>query len=431
MRSFLRFVLPVFGLMGARLSGAAFGFLSQILLARTFSAHDVGIAFLAMSIASFVSLLITCGYTTLALTYLARYLSLGRKLLVEGFLSAMRRDMAIASVIVLLLALAAFWLLPMPDGVDKAVLFGCLAALPLAAIRLNNSVANAQRRFALSYVPDFVLRPGLLLAFVACIVLFNIQRNIDYVLIALVVLTIAVAVGQAVLLGTDNALVSPARKPSRDLRGLYRSKAAAMLVIAIVAQASADLVVMLGGIFFPPSEVAVLGVAVRLSALVGFFSMASQQFVLRDLTGAIAKSTRSEVDALLLRTNVAGLATMTAAILFVVIFGGLLLGIFGSEYTAGYWPLLLFMVGQGLRTSSGMNGHLLALGGHQIRSAVMCLGAVAVLVLLSAFFAPLWGITGIALASVIAEAFWAIGLAALTQRLEGRRGDIFAVLTLR
>jgi O-antigen/teichoic acid export membrane protein len=204
-----------------------------------------------------------------------------------------------------------------------------------------------------------------------------------------------------------------------------------MLVIAIVAGASADLVVMLASIFFPPAEVAVLGVAVRLAALVGFFSMASQQFVLRDLTTAMSRSTPAEVDALLMRTNVAGLATMAVSIVAVAVFGNLLLGIFGAEYTAGYWPLLLFMVGQAFRTIGGMNGHLLALGGHQIRSATLCLVAVAVLVALSAILAPLWGITGIAVATVFAEAFWAIGLAVLTQRLEGRRGDILGVLTRR
>jgi O-antigen/teichoic acid export membrane protein len=73
----------------------------------------------------------------------------------------------------------------------------------------------------------------------------------------------------------------------------------------------------------------------------------------------------------------------------------------------------------------GMNGQLLALGGHQVRSAATCVVAVVLLVALAAVLTPLWGLVGIALATLGAEVFWAISLGVLTQRLEGRRGDIF------
>jgi hypothetical protein len=38
---------------------------------------------------------------------------------------------------------------------------------------------------------------------------------------------------------------------------------------------------------------------------------------------------------------------------------------------------------------------------------------------------------GLAWAYVCAEAFWAVGLAMLTQKLEGRRGDIVGLLVQR
>src|SRR3954465_9700969 len=104
MRSFWLIIMPVFGLMGARLAGAGFGFLSQIVLARAFVPHDVGVAFLAISVTSFVSLLVTCGYHTIALTYLARFQAFGRRGLVWAFLHAARRDMVLAAVALVALA---------------------------------------------------------------------------------------------------------------------------------------------------------------------------------------------------------------------------------------------------------------------------------------------------------------------------------------
>ena len=424
MRSFWVIIMPMFGLMGARLAGAAFGFLSQIVLARAFAAHDVGVAFLAISVTSFASLVITGGYHTIALTYLARFQAFGRANLVWAFLVAARRDMAVLAVLLVALAAGAM-LLPIDRDTAKAFLYGTLAAVPLAAIRLNNSAANAQKRFTLSYAPDFVVRPALLLAFIGALVLIGVERNIDYVLAALVAIAMAVAIGQAVLLGQDNAFARGRAKPSRDLRPFYRRRAAAMLMFTIVAGATADLVVLIGGVFLVPSEVAVLGVAVRLAALVGFFSSASQQFVLRDLVSAMTRLGRAEVDALLWRTNMTGLGTMLAATVFVALFGHLVLGLFGPDYAAGYWPLLIFLLSQVVRVMGGMNGQLLALGGHQVRSAATCVVAVVILVVLSALLTPAWGLVGIALATLVAELFWAISLAVLTQRLEGRRGDIF------
>lgn len=419
-----RILMAVVGLMGARLAGAGFGFLSQLVLARTFMPHDVGMAFLAMSVTAFVSLLATGGYHTIALTYLARFRAFGREGLVQAFLWAARRDMAVLIVLFLVAAPLTF-LLPLEDGVAKAVLYGVLAAIPLAMIRLNNSAANAQKRFALSYVPDFVVRPGLLLVFLGVLVALGLNSNIDYVLIAMVVIAVVVAAGQAVLMGRDNAFARATSTQMRDLRPFYRRRAAAMLMVTVVAGATADLVVLVGGVFLPPSQVAVLGVAVRVAALVGFFSSASQHFVLRDLVSAMSSMSRTESDALLWRTNVVGLGTMVATTLMAIAFGPFVLALFGPDYVQGYWPLVIFLIGQSVRVMGGMNGHLLALGGHQVRSAALCVVAVVLLVGLSAILTPLWGLVGIALAMLVAELVWAIGLGWLTQQLVGRRGDIF------
>jgi O-antigen/teichoic acid export membrane protein len=145
----------------------------------------------------------------------------------------------------------------------------------------------------------------------------------------------------------------------------------------------------------------------------------------------MSRSATTEINTLLLRMNLAGLSIMAAALLVCALFGRWILGIYGPDYVAGYWPLLLFMAGQAFRTSGGMNGELLALGGHQVSSATLCLGAVGVLVVLAAVLSPLWGVLGLALASLAAEAFWAVGLAWLTQKHVGRRGDIVGLLTQR
>jgi O-antigen/teichoic acid export membrane protein len=262
-------------------------------------------------------------------------------------------------------------------------------------------------------------------------VLLGTERHIEYVLVALIVIALVVAIGQAVRLGPDNVWTLKAKRPDRNLARFFRHRAGAMLLVTVVGGATADLVVMLGGVFLPPDQVAVLAVAVRLAALVGFFSAASQPFVLRDLASAMSSAKSVEMRRLLLRMNLAGLSLMTVAIILCAALGPWILRIYGHDYAAAYWPLLLFMVGQMFRVSGGMNGELLALGGHQVKSATLCLAAVAVLVVTAAVLTPLWHVMGLAAASVCAEAFWAVGLAMLIQRLEGRRGDIVGLLLQR
>lgn len=423
MPSLWRLLAPIFGLMGARLAGAAFGFLSQLALARAFPPYQVGVAFLAISVTTFVSLLVTGGYHTIGLAYLARFQAWGRTRLTTAFLSASLRDMAILWCLAGILA-GSLWFLPVDRGMAAAGFWGTLAAIPLSLIRLNNSMANAQRRFALSYVPDFVVRPALLLGLILILVAIGARQSALPLLIALPVIALAVAIGQGLLMGPDNVL-RRWQFQGPDLRRKYRPRAISMLAVTIVSGATADLVVLVAGFLLPPEEVAVLGVAIRIAALVGFFALASQQFVLRDLVAARSSGDPLVLNQLLLRTNLAGAGTMAVAVLAALLLGHLVLALFGETYEDAYLPMVIFLISQAVRVMGGLNAQLLALGGHQIRSAAICLAALGVLVVGSLVLTPIWGVLGIAVATLAAEIFWALRLAVLTQRLEGRRADLF------
>jgi O-antigen/teichoic acid export membrane protein len=420
--------MPVFGLMGARLAGAGFGFLSQLLIARAFAPEQAGIAFLALSVTTFLSLVLTGGYHAIGLTYLARYQAFGRQRLVRSFLEAARRDMLLLALMALGLA-GLLWLLPADRSVVAAAFWGTLAAIPLAAIRLNNSAANAQKRFALSYAPDFVFRPVLLLLVVLSLVGLGATQSVLSLLVSLPLIALAVAAGQSLLLGPDDALRMGDGGNGKALAPFFRGRAAAMLAVTLAGGATADLVVMIGGLFLPVEEVAVLGVAIRVATLAGFFAMASQQFVLRDLVSARASGSPAALETVLHRTNVTSLLTIGAVLLGLAVLGPTILAVFGPHYAAAYWPLLVFLLGQAVRVMGGMNAQILALGGHQTRSAALCLAVVAGLVVLAALLAPIWGVMGLAVATLLAESVWAVGLALMTQALEGRRADLFAPRT--
>jgi O-antigen/teichoic acid export membrane protein len=426
--SLWRTILMAVNLVGVRLGGAAIGLASQILLARLLSQHDVGVVFLGMSAATFISLLITGGYPILAITCLPRYYALGRKNLVRAFHAAFLRDGLWISLATFALAAMIYFWLPLDDAIKTALLFGCLSAPAAAAIRINSSVANSVRRYSLSYVPDFLYRPGLFLAFLLFAWGAGIQLSVVLALWAFVIMTTIIAVAQAWLIGEDGARSGLKWSGRHNLAPVLRSRAAALVIVGIVAASFADVVTLIAGFFLNTADVALVGVTVRLAALAGFVTQATQQFILPDLTAAMTRGTSQQVHALLLRINMITLAAILACVAGAMLFGPWALRIFGSAYEAGHWPLVLFMVSQAFRAASGMNQHLLSIAGYQIKTAGSCVVAMAVLVGGTALFTPSHGVMGLAYAVLIADAVWAGLLALQTQRLTGRRGDIIGVL---
>ncbi len=426
--SLWRTILLAVNIVGVRFGGAAIGLASQILLARLLSQHDVGVVFLGMSAAAFISLLITGGYPILAITCLPRYYALGRKNLVRAFHAAFLQDSLWISIVSFALAAVAYFWLPLDNGLKIALLFGCLSAPALALIRINGAVANSVRRYTLSYVPDSLYRPGLLLAYLVFAWGLGLYLSIAHVLWAFVVTNTIVAIAQAWLIGEDGARSGLKWSGRHHLAPVLRSRAAALVIVGIVTASFADVVTLIAGFYLNTADVALVGVTIRLAALAGFITQATQQFILPDLTAAMTRGTSQQVHALLLRINMIALAAILACVVGAMLFGPLALRIFGSGYEAGHWPLVLFMISQAFRAASGMNQHLLSLAGYQIKTAGSCLVAMAVLVGGAALFTPSHGVMGLAYAVLIADAVWAGLLALQTQRLTGRRGDIIGVL---
>ena len=329
-----------------------------------------------------------------------------------------------------IILVAAYIWLPLNEGLRTALLFGTIMAPAASLIRVSSSVANSRRRFTLSYVPDFLFRPGLLMIFLLASWLASAKPPVEAVLWAAVAITAGVALVQTVILGKD-ALPDSLRAGRHELGPVVRSRAFSLVVVNGVAASFADIVTMIGGLFLSPDDVAELGIAIRLAAIAGFVIQATQNFVLPDLLAAVTKGDRPTANTLLLRINLIGLTAIGACTLGAIFFGPLFLSIFGTQYHDAHWPLVLFMVSQLFRAAGGMNHHLLSIDGYQARSANSCIFALAVLASAAMALTPHFGVTGMAMAVLIADISWAGALGLQAQRYSGYRGDIFAVLRRR
>jgi O-antigen/teichoic acid export membrane protein len=418
----------ILGLVGLRVAGAVLNLVSQIIFARIFAPADVGVIFLAMSTAAFFGLLGTAGYPWLALTQLPRFMALGLHKIKHAFHAAFLRDGAIALGLICAACLATSLAFGLSNETKIALLFGCLATPASMLMRYDSAVANTLRRFKLSFAPDFIARPSLLLLYVLVLTWLGVKISLLHALIAFVVVLYIVSIVQAFILGRNGAIPTDIAKSRPKLTKALRPRALSLAIVALVATSFADLVTMIAGFLLPSEDVAVLAVTVRLAAIAGFIIQVAQQFILTDLTEALTKRDSKTANHLLLRLNYLTIFTIIAGLIGAAFFGRFALSVFGEHYVAGQTLLLTLMVGQSIRAFSGMNQQLLSIAGYQAKTAWACIFALLVFVAGAIIAAPVYGMLGIGLAVIAAELSWSIILAIQAQKLTGSRGDIFWLL---
>ena len=424
--SLARLLSLLFGFAGARVAGAIGALATQILLARTLSLPGMGGFYLAIAIASFFGMAMTGGYPASGVTWMARYRSLGANRSLDAFIAAARRDILVLAALVLAAGIIALLTGLVPATVQLALMCGLGAAPAIAMIRLQGAIANSKRRFAVSFVPDFFVRPVALLI-VAAVLIWSARASLANVLIAYVALAWLVMALQALLLGRDGMWRKGPASARKNARRIWRTRAAYLVIVAMVTVSFSDIVVLAGGLFLDAENVAVIGVCIRLALLVGFFSQALQQFVIPDITDALAKHRNSRLTGIFRRANTLALAITASAFVLSLFAGKFALALFGSRYMAGQVALSIVLGAQVVRAAAGMNMHLLSLGGYQARLAALCAGAVAALGLVSWAAAMPLGAAGIALGVLASDMVWALGLCILARMLLARQADILAV----
>ena len=114
--------------------------------------------------------------------------------------------------------------------------------------------------------------------------------------------------------------------------------------------------------------------------------------------------------------------------LFLMVFGGQVLGLFGSEFMAAQWCLTILVLGQLINATTGPGGYLLDLTGHQDRSARVRCGSAVLNLSLNYLLIPKFGIMGAAIATTTTTILDNIIIYILTVKYLGIHASIFSSL---
>jgi O-antigen/teichoic acid export membrane protein len=314
-------------LSGGRLAGVGMSFLTQLILARQLAPEELGLFFLSSGIATALSVFTALGYPNLAARILARARGGRGQDRRDAFLGQARRDMAIAGLLAMLVTLGvavAVW------DLHHAVVIGLglLSVPPLAQIRLLSQVGNADRRMALAYLPELVLRPAGLLAAVALAAVFGWPLDATGLIIVFVVLSLLVVVWMQLGLDRPGSRPKPPAPPRR-VSSAWRRAATPLILVTLFTAAFADASVAVAGFFLGLADLAVFTLALKIAWLGGYAIQTIHQAVLADLADAVQGRRADRVAHSLVVANRLGLVLSLGFVGACWLGGDFMLAIFG------------------------------------------------------------------------------------------------------
>lgn len=414
-----------------RFGGAAIGFATQIFLARVLPAGELGLYFLSTSLAAFLAVVAGLGLPSVTVRFLIRYKDRARANLSGLFLRTARSTVLLTSCILAGIALVTINLWPgIAEETRIAASYGALAVPALAMCRFGGVSATALRRFNLSFLPDLFVRPAVFLGLLVGLYFLGAQFGLTAVLVVFALLAGGQAVFQNVavarLIPTD-----PHPRRSGPIARRWLNAALPMVSIGILTAIFADMAIVFAGFFLDGADLALFGVCMKLTVLAGFVINTVYQLALPDLAEAFKGRDRAQRDRAVNLALLLGLSVSFAALSVGTLAGDPVLALFGEDYVAGKSLLIILLVGQVLAAAAGPGVQLLTLANGQSRGVSGSLATAALLLLLDFALIPPLGLTGAAIAVVLANALWAIWLAAAVAAGAGVRCDVGRFLSRR
>ncbi|MER9875184.1 lipopolysaccharide biosynthesis protein [Mesorhizobium sp. M0195] len=388
-----------------RIVSAVIAFVSQVLMARWMGSFEYGIFVLVWVTMVIVGNLACLGFHTSVIRFIPEYRARGMLAELRGIVRASRLFVLVASTAIAGLGALAVWLLSpfIEDYYVVPFILGiiCLPMIAMSDLLQGLARANSWALFALS--PTFLVRPVLILAFMALMLLVGYAPDARTAIFAAIAATYATTLGQ--LIGVTSRM--DRRIPAGPMKLHFGHWFIVSLPIFLVESfffllTNAD--VLMVGAYLDPNDVAVYFATVKTLALVHFVYFAVKAGVAQ----RYAQFTHGEPQKLaaFARETVSWTFWPSLAMaLLVLALGEPMLTLFGPEFSAGYPLLFLLVFGVVARAAVGPCESLLTMSGNQNICAVVYALTLAFNIALSVVLIPLFGLWGAAMATVFAMIF--------------------------
>ncbi|MDX8461238.1 lipopolysaccharide biosynthesis protein [Mesorhizobium humile] len=393
-----------------RIISAFIAFVSQVLMARWLGSFEYGISVLVWVTMVIVGNLACLGFHTSVIRFIPEYRERGMLAELRGIVLASRLFVLVASTLIAGLGALGVWLAS--DWIENYYVIPfilgviCLPMIALGDLLQGLARANSWALLALS--PTYLVRPVLILAFMALMLGLHYEPDAKTAIFASIAATYVTTLGQLM------AVTSRMEKkiPAGPMAVHFGQWILVSLPIFLVESfffllTNAD--VLMVGAYLQPNDVAVYFATVKTLALVHFVYFAVKAGVAQ----RYAQFTHGDPDRLAAFARETVTWTFWPSLLMallVLVLGEPMLVLFGPEFTAGYPLLFLLVLGVVARAAVGPCESLLTMSGNQNICAAVYAMTLALNIGLNVLLIPLFGLWGAAIATSLAMVFEASAL---------------------
>ncbi len=393
-----------------RIISAVIAFVSQVLMARWIGSFEYGIFVLVWVTMVIVGNLACLGFHTSVIRFIPEYRERGLMDELRGIVVASRQFVLVASTAIAGLGALGVWLFSpwLESYYVVPFILGviCLPMIALSDLLQGQARANSWALFALS--PTYLVRPVLILAFMALMLLAGYAPNARTAIFASIAATYVTTLGQLIGVTTRMERLIPAGPMKVHFAQWFIVSLPIFLVESFFfLLTNAD--VLMVGAYMDPNDVAVYFATVKTLALVHFVYFSVKAGVAQ----RYAQFTHGEPEKLaaFARETVSWTFWPSLAMaLLVLALGEPMLTLFGPEFATGYPLLYLLVFGVVARAAVGPCESLLTMSGNQNICAAVYAMTLAFNIGLNVVLIPHFGLWGAAMATAFAMMFEASAL---------------------
>jgi O-antigen/teichoic acid export membrane protein len=381
-----------------RILASAVGFATMILLARWMGSSEYGLYSFAITSMTLLAYPATLGLAGAAVPLVAQQAAANDWQHVVGFMKVSSWLAFCFGALVATLAIGA--VLASKSYLDPAYVaptIVALAGIPIVALSIVRSEAiRGLGWLAVAWGPLQLGQPVFLLV-VTAILLFIVMQ-----------LTATMAVGASIVAYVANLIVqwgvlharlgTVIRVEPKIQLGLWLGVAVSFVWISLATLVLLQAGVIVVGIFLKPQDVAIFSAAAATSGFVTLPKYAAAALGSPKFATLEAQQRRPELQALFTKIVRLTFWTSVAIALIYVVFGSMVLHLFGPGFEQGYPTLLILTLGQLSSAFVGPVANLLTMTGHHAVTARVLTMSAILAVVFGLVFTPIWGSVGTAVA---------------------------------
>ena len=397
-----------------KLSLMFFNLLISVVMARLLGSKGFGIYVYCISIINLLLIPATLGFPNLLVREIAAYRSQKAWGLMRGLI--WRANSLTFFLSLFLASGAALCALIMAERFSSQALnvfLISLILLPLLALNKNLlEILRGIKHIVLGQFPNMFLRPAVFLAFLAAVYIFATKEfDVQTAMWFQVLATCLTFIGGLFWLWKRIPPNAKSAKPTYDTKVWLLSALPLLLAQGMGILISQADIIMLGA-FRGAEAVGIYTVAKRGADLVSIGIFAANMALGPTISSLYAEKDMQRLQRVVTKSaRIVLIITLPIASSLIVFAPWILSNIFGHEFVSGATALSILSVGQLFNAGMGSVGLLLIMTGHERENFISVAIAALVNVILNAFFIPIWGVNGAAVATGISIAMWHILLA--------------------